>query len=102
MELNSRKEFLEDYVFTEAEKGRKEQELYRKLCERNRTINQQINSHVRKSAHCLPVPLIIIPPPRSSGDEKSSEPLSHKPSLRASFLISKRKTSFHQDSSSNN
>lgn len=69
MEL-SKREFLEDFVFAEVEKSKKKHEIYRKLVERNKTINTQINIHVRKSSSRLPVPLIIIPPPpaKSSGD----------------------------------
>lgn len=40
-----------------------------KLLERNKVINSQINTYIRKSASHIAVPLIIMPPPsKSSGD----------------------------------
>lgn len=67
-----------------------------RLMERNKAINTQINGYVRKSMHCLPVPPIPAPS-RSSGDERT-ESLASKASLRTSFVISKRRASFHLDS----
>jgi hypothetical protein len=68
-----------------------------KLLERNRQINSQISNYVRRSSSFLPVPLIIIPPPhRSSGDERNDS-LASRNSLRTSFIISKRRPSFHLD-----
>lgn len=98
LELN-KKEFLEDYVFEEAEEQRHQKELLLRLLERNRQVNGQINNFVRRTTACLQVPLIIIPPPnRSSGDERNDS-LTSRNSLRTSFVISKRRPSFHLDNS---
>ena len=43
--------------------------------------------------HCLPVP-VLPAPSRSSGDERN-ESMTSKASLRTSFVISKRRASFH-------
>jgi len=70
-----------------------------KLLDRNKAINSQINSFVRKSTNCLTIP-VLFPRNKSSGDERN-ESASSKVSLRTSFVISKRKSSLHFDTSGN-
>jgi glutaredoxin len=62
---------LEDYVYEEIEEEKHKHELLMKLIERNKLINTQINNFVRKSCAYIPVPLLIIPNNKSSGDERN-------------------------------
>jgi hypothetical protein len=89
----SKKDFLEDYIYDKLEEERHKTELLNKLMERNKTINSQISVYIKKSTNFLPVPIVPISA-KSSGDERN-ESASSRVSLRASFVISKRKSSFH-------
>ena len=95
----SKKEFLEDYIFIEAEKERKKDEIYKKLYDRNKTIVQQIKQYQTICTESKSK--IQNLQNKSSGDEKS---VTRKNSFPKRFVISKRKKSqpHAQESSSPN